>query len=73
MFRFDSYMREFRLVGGRKSCSFLFNCAYQIFQKLKSISNNDNLNKKVACGTELLCDSKLCMLDCKIETIYLLM
>lgn len=47
--------------------------AYQIFQKLKSASNNDDLNKKVACCSELFCDSKLCMLDCKMETIYLLM
>lgn len=67
---FDSNKPEFKSLAVRKSC-FLFIHSYQIFQKLKSASNNGNLNKKVACCSEQVCDSELCMLDCKIIFFYI--
>lgn len=59
-----------QLTRVRKSC-FLFIHACQVFQNLKSASKNDNQNEKFACCSQLFCDSKLCILDCKMENIYL--
>lgn len=66
----DVQKPEFKSLAIRKSC-FLFIRAHEVFQKLKSASNNDNLNKKVGCCSELFCDSKLCMPDWKMETIFI--
>lgn len=40
-------------------------------KKLKSAANNDNLNKKVACSNELVCESKLGGLACRMAAICL--